>query len=261
METTDIINDPRARRWAAAARWLLLFPLGFVIAPYIFTALFGLAGLLLGVLGMVATWMLRPWVTSVAANLRLKLIKVEAAKNPVETLQAEHLRNAGILEDRKEGIEAMGSAVRTLDQAIDSLQNEFPDSPELPQMREDQAELMGLLQSRSEEWQAAYVTHGEFAKEIKRVGKLWEVSLAAAKARQQSGLTEDEWTAKLKTQTAIDSIRSSLNTQLSSLTTERMQADAERILRGRSVKQAIPDGQATTVNPTSAVRSKPKLKA
>lgn len=250
---TDIINDPRARRWGNAAKWLLLFPLGFVIAPYIFTALFGLLGLVVGVLGMVATWMLRPWVFMKAANLRLKFVKAEAAKNPVDTLQAEHLRQSKILEERKQGLESMSGAIRTLDQAIDSLEREFPDSPELPQMRADQEELMALERSRQQDWQDAYVSLGEFAKEIKRVSKLWEVSLAAAKARQQSGLTEDEWLSKLKTQTSIDAIRTQLNTQLSALSTERMQADADRVLKGKTTK-ALPSSHAQAVIDISATK-------
>ena len=232
--------DPRAKTFGNIAKWLFLAFAFALLGPVFFLAAGGVIGMCLFVGTYVGAWMLRPWVFMKAANLRLKFIKAEAAKNPVETLQSEHLRQSEILEERKKGVDAMAGSIKTLDQAIDSLERDFPDSPELPQMREDQAELTKLLEARSADWQEAYVSLGMFAKEIQRVGKLWEVSLAAARARQQSGLTEDEWLSKLKTQTSIDAIRTNLNTQLSALKTENMQAEAERILKGRVAQRAQP---------------------
>jgi translation initiation factor 2B subunit (eIF-2B alpha/beta/delta family) len=212
---------------------------GFLVAPYIWVAIGGLIGLIaaVGVFGI--TWMTKDWLYMKAGNLRLSLIKAEAAENPVETLQSEHLKQSEQLEERRKGLESMNGACRTLDQAIDSLERDFPDSPELPQMRADQGELLALLESRKQDWQDSYISLGQFANEIKRVGKLWEVSLAAARARQQTGLSQDEWMSKLKTQTSIDAIRTKLNTQLSALSTERMQADAQRILKGQASRAAV----------------------
>lgn len=232
--------DPRAKRLGNIAKYIFLVLGLAVFGPIIWLAVGGLIGLIL--LGGIwtATWMLRPWVFSKAANLRLKLIKHEAAVSPIETLSEEHRKQTIALNERKQGVETMAGAIKTLDQAIDSLQADFPDSAELPQMRADQAELENLLDARREDWKQAYVTLGEFAKEIQRVGKLWDVSLAAAKARQQSGLTEDEWLSKLKTQTAIDAVRTNLNTQLAALNTENMQAEADRILKGKTAAKALP---------------------
>lgn len=255
---TDIINDPRARRWGNAAKWLLLFPLGFVIAPYIFTALFGLFGLVVGVLGMVATWMLRPWVFMKAANLRLKFVKSEAAKNPVETLMNEHRQQSIALDERKKGIDELAAAIKNLDQTIDTLQREFPDSEEIPQLRQDQAELEQLERNRREDWKAAYISLGEFAKEIQRVSRLWEVSLAAERARGKSGLSEDAWMSKLRTQTSLDSIRTNLNTQLAALKTEGMQADADRILKGRSAKALSQSSQNVIDISTKTTQAVPR---
>jgi hypothetical protein len=238
--TSTPITDPRAQRWGSFVKWIVLI-IGFAIfAPVIWLAVGGLFGFILFAAVLLGTWILKEPAYTWAANMRLKLIKAEVAKNPVETLQAEHLRQSTILEDRKKGLESMSGAIRTLKQAINNLEAEFPDSPELPQMREDYTELVRLEKARQEDWQMAFVSLGEFAKEIRRVGKLWEVSLAAARARQQSGLTEDEWLSKMKTETSIDTIRTSLNTQLAALSTERMQADANRILKGRAAAQATP---------------------
>lgn len=239
MSTTSI-TDPRAQRWGNIIKWITLI-LGFaIIGPVVWLAIGGLVGFIIFAAIYLATWMLRKPAEVWAANMRLKMIKQAVAQNPVETLQEEHRKQTIELNNRKKAIEEMGGAIRTLDEAIDSLEREFPDSPELPQMRQDQEELMKLEAARQQDWQEAYIALGEFQREIRRVGKLWEVSLAAARARKQSGIAEEEWMSKMKTETAIDSIRTHLNTQLAALNTERMQSDAQRILKGRQAQQALP---------------------
>ncbi len=251
------VTDPRAQFWGKAVKALAVV-FGFAILGPVFWAAFGGAvGACLCALTWWGTYYMRHWWFMKAANIRLKAIRSEAARNPVETLREEHRRQSVQLEDRKKGVEQLGGAIRTLDQTIDALQAEFPDSPELPQLREDQAELELLHQSRSEEWQAAYVSLGEFDREITRVSRLWEVSLAAARARQQSGLTEEEWMGKLKTQTSLDAIRTNLNTQLAALNTERMQTDAQRILKGKVAAKALPAGtERPVINVTNTAASK-----
>lgn len=240
MDTSTSL-DPRARRWGKVALYTTLtLGLGFAVAPFIWTALSGLAGLIVGAGILLATWIIAPVAENVAANLRLKLIKAEAARNPVESLQVEHLRQSERLDRRKMGIEQMSGAIRTLAETIAKLEREFPESPELKQMKADQAELVGLLNQRNADWQDAYVSLGMFAKEIQRAGRIWEVAQAAAKARQQSGLTEEEWMAELRTKTSLDAIRTNLNTQLAALSTEKMQADADRLLKGKLDAKAVP---------------------
>ena len=82
-----VINDPRARFWGNVAKYGAVLVAGFLVAPYIWVAIGGLIGLIVAVVVILAAWMLRPVAFSFAANMRLKLIKSEAAKNPVETLQ------------------------------------------------------------------------------------------------------------------------------------------------------------------------------
>ena len=94
--------------------------------------------------------MLLPAIQNAAANLRLKLVKSEAARNPVETLQLEHQRQSQMLEERKAAIETMSGAIRTLADTIKKLASEFPDSPELEQMKQDYADLRSIEQSRME---------------------------------------------------------------------------------------------------------------
>lgn len=248
--TSSPLDDARGRRWGNFALYAALAVGGFFIAPFVMTAIGGILGTA-AALALIGTifWAL-PIIQMKAANLRLCLIKHEAASNPVLTLQEEHRRQSVQLEGRKAGIEKMDGAIRTLHQTIDQLEADFPDSPELPQMKSDEADLRGLLASRNQDWQDAFVSLGDFAKEIQRVSRLWDVSLAAAAARQQSGLSQEEWLGKMKTQTAIDAVRNKLNEQLASLNTEKMESDAQRILKGKQAAKA-------TINVTPAQAALP----
>jgi hypothetical protein len=233
--TQSTTLDPRARFWGNIAKWGFLIFACAIFAPFIWLAVGGLVGLVLFVGIATGAWMVRPAVFTLAANTRLKLVKAAAAINPVESLQEEHRRRSVALNDRRAGIETMAGAIKTLKKTIDDLAREFPDDPELPQMLADHQELLSLKQEREQAWLEAHAELGEFEKGIRRASRLWDVSLAAAKARGQSALSEDEWQAKLKTEVAFDTIRSKLDSQLSALSTERLQAEAQRIMRRKSL--------------------------
>jgi hypothetical protein len=232
--------DPRAQRWATLAKWAALLGVGFLVAPYVWIAIGGLVGLLVAGAIMGTTWFCLPWLQMKAANLRLSLIKHEAAVSPVPTLQNEHARQTEALNQRKEGIETLAGANRTVAETISKLEREFPDSPELPQLRQDYADLCDYQTSVEAEWKACYVTLGEFSNEIRRASRLWDAAVAIAKARGLSSLSQEEWTAKLKTETSFDAIRNKLNTGLAGLNVDKMRADADRILKGKQTKNVTP---------------------
>jgi len=225
--------DPRAQMWGKIIRAIALLGVGLVVAPYIFTAITGLAGLAVAGLMLTAGWMLTPWLQAKAINTRLKLIKHEAAVNPVETLQAEHARQTAELESRREGIAVLSGAVRDVVEAIRQLEKEFPNSPDLPQLREDYEQLKIAEKTAKDKWQEAYATLGEFAQEIKQAGRVWTAACAIAKARGLSGLSQAEWEAKLKTETSFGAIRAKLNTNMAALSVDQMKADADTILKGK----------------------------
>lgn len=228
--TNSLITDPRARRWGNAAKWLLLFPLGFIVAPYVLTAILGLVGLLVGIGVIIATWMLRPWVFAKAANLRLKLIKHEAAKNPVETLQVELQRRSEALDERKQAIGKLNGAIKTLEEKVDIIADKYGKNDRAYiQLSQQAKDLNRVADNRETKWQAAFVQLKRFEQEIERASMVWDAAMAAAAANETSGLTEEDLMAKLKTETSLDSIRTTFNETLASLDTDLLQSDAERL--------------------------------
>lgn len=251
MNTNTLVNDPRAKRWGAAAKWLLLFPVGFVIAPYVFTALWGLAGLVIGVLGMVATKMLAPWVYAKAANIRLKLIKAEASKNPVETLQDDLRTKTVALDERKTNIEKLNGQIRTFADKVDDIKSRYgPGDPGFVKLSADLTDLRRIYAHRCEKWKAARAQLERFGEEIERANMIWEAGQAAAAARETSGLTEEEFFAKLRTDTAFDAIQSSYNEALASLDTAML----DEPVKALPAPDARPVIELTSAQPSKVAR-------
>lgn len=216
----QLINDPRARFWGNLAKYGALLVAGFFVAPYIWVAIGGLIGLIVAVGVILAAWMVRPVVFSFAANMRLKLIKAEAAKNPVETLQNDLKDKAAALGQRKDAIETLNSQIRTFSDKVDEIHATYgaQDAGYLKLSR-DLADLRRVYAHRCEKWKEAREQLRLYEEEIKRANMIWEAAQAAAAARETSGLTEDEFYAKLRAETAFEAIKKSYNDALASLDT------------------------------------------
>lgn len=220
MNTNNINLDPRVRRWGVVAKYVAILTVGFFIAPYIFTAITGLVGLGIAVAICGVTWMVLPALESFAQNMRLKLIKGEAARNPVEVLQVD-LRNKTVaLGERKEAIERLNGKIRTFADKVDAIrQKHGPQDTDYLKMTADLADLKRLSAHRIEKWKEAQQSLVRYSESIDRAGMIWDAAQAAASARESAGLSEEDFYAKLRSETAFDAIQSSYNEALASLDT------------------------------------------
>lgn len=230
MSTIDT-TDPRAKRWAAATKYGAILVVGFFVAPYIWVAIGGLLGIAAASLLIGGSWMLLPWLGLKAGNLRLSLVKHEAAVNPVPTLQNELQRQQQALDERKTAIGRLQGQISTFEDKLGVLGKRFGKADDsYVKMLTQLGSLKRVLQNREDKWQAAFVQVGKFEQEIERASMIWDAAQAAAAAQESSGLTEADFMAKLKTETALDSIRSTFNDTIASLDTDLMQNDAEKML-------------------------------
>lgn len=222
MTTTNqaIFNDPRAKRWGNFAKYAALLVVGFFVAPFIWVAIGGLIGLIAAALLMGGVWMSRHWIYSVMANARLKLVKAEARKNPVETLEEDLRRKHVALDERKTNIEKLNAQIRTFADKVDDILNRYGKTDTgYVKLSRDLSDLKRIYKHRCDKWNEARQSLDRFAEEIDRAKMIWEAACAAAAARETSGLTEDEFFAKLKTETAFDTIQDNYNQALASLDT------------------------------------------
>ena len=93
ITTVERTPQQQASRWRTIVICVGAVILGLVVAPFIFVAIAGLVGLTvaLAIAAVVtlAGWALLPYAGMVAANWKIKLLKREASRNPVETMQNE----------------------------------------------------------------------------------------------------------------------------------------------------------------------------
>lgn len=227
--TSSTTLDPRARRWAFVAKGAALLGVGLFAAPFIWTAIGGLIGLIAAGLVMGVTWMVLPAIGNAAANMRLKLIKAEAARNPVETLQNDLRDKTVALNVRKTNIERLNGQIRTFADKVDDIKSHYGagDSGYI-KLSADLVDLRRVAAHRAAKWKEAKAQLDRFAEEIDRAGMIWDAANAAAAARESSGLSEDEFYAKLRTETAFDSIQNGYNEALASLDTSMLEDPVER---------------------------------
>ncbi len=231
-----IFSDPRAKRWGNFAKILALLVVGFFVAPFIWVAIGGLIGLIVALVLVGGAWMSRHWVYSVAANARLNLIKAEARKNPVETLEEDLRRKHVALDERKTNIEKLNAQIRTFGDKVDDILNRYgKEDPSYIKLSRDLLDLKRIYKHRCDKWNEALNSLERFAEEIDRAKMIWEAACAAAAARETSGLTEDEFFAKLKTETAFDTIQDNYNQALASLDTALLDEPNQPPTLGKAV--------------------------
>lgn len=203
--------------------------IGFAVAPFIFTAIGGLIGLGVAAAILGTTWMMLPALQSGAANMRLKLIKAEAARNPVETLQLDLRDKTVALDERKTAIERLNGQIRTFGDKVDGIKAKYgPQDSAYLKLAADLVDLKRVAAQRAVKWKEARVQLERYEESIQRAGMIWDAGQAAAAAHESSGLSEDEFYARLRAETAFDAIQTSYNEALASLDTSMLDSDTER---------------------------------
>lgn len=238
MSNIPLAPEQRAKRWGFVAKWAAFAIAGFLFAPYVMLTITGMLGLL--VAGAIAglTWVTLPAIESGATNLRLKLIKSEAAKNPIETLENEYLRRQLLLGERKQAIETFDAKTHTFGDKLDGFKRKYPSESAKFQAQYDQMNL--LLHRQRDQWIEANKGLNMFNNEIEKAKAMWDMALAAAAAQAGSGLTNEDFYAKLKVETALDSVQDGMNRSFSQLDTLLMEGDNDHPALENTAQAALP---------------------
>lgn len=218
MNQNDI--DKKRKRTELLVKGGILCVAAFFFAPIAATVIQGLAGLIVVTIIGCGSVFVAPLIAQRAGNFRLKLIKAEAAKNPMETLQNDLREKTIALDNRKTAIKTLDAKIRTFSDKVDGLKDRFgaQDSAYI-KMSHDLIDLRRVLTSSSDKWNEAQRQLGLYSNEVDRAGMIWDAAQAAAAAQESSGLTEGEFYAKLKSETAFTSIQDNYNSALASLDT------------------------------------------
>jgi hypothetical protein len=232
--------EQRAQKWGTVAKWAAFAIVGFLVSPFILATIEGMLGLL--VAGAIAggVYFAMPALQSAAINMRLKMIKAEAAKNPIETLEAEYLRRADLLDQRKTAIGNFDAKTRTFGDKLDGFKRDYP--TEAPKYQQIYDNMLLLLKRQNQQWMIAAKGLKAFDGEIKKAKAMWAMAIAANEAQAGSGLGDDQFYAKLKTETALDAIQDGMNGAFSQLDTLLLEADNDgaSALPAASTQAALP---------------------
>lgn len=188
---------------------------GFVVAPVIFLTIKGLIGLIVAAGISMTVINFTPWFAVKLANWRLKALKHEAMKNPIETLQNNYKDRLGALQRFREAINSFSSEIKSFTEKLGDFKKRYPD--EADKFDGQLAQMKQLLALRSGKYQEAKANLEQYELEIQKADSIWQMATAAAAMSKAAGVDADEFYAKIQVETALDSVQKSLNVAFADL--------------------------------------------
>ncbi len=216
--------NAKKERLATAAKWGLAGLAALIVSPIIFLVIKGAIGLAVASIVGLAIVNFAPAVSMWFANQKLKAIKAEAARNPVETLQnvyAERLQKKNLF---KQQITAFRAKVEGFAEKVQGFAESFP--KDAPKFEQQLVAMRALLARRELKYKAVKSELEKFELVIQRADALWKMGLAAAEMNAAAGAFDgDQMMQRIKTETALESVTDSVNLAFSELESDLMEGD------------------------------------
>ncbi len=231
-DTSSPLSDPRAKRWGTFVKYAGLLLLGFIVAPYVFTAIAGLIGLAVAGALIGGYWIAMPKVETWAANMRLKLVKAEAAKNPIETLENDFHERTQKLNDNKNRLAMLIAKTEGFGSQLEQFKKLAPSRA--AKFEEVYAKMHQLCNLTGSELKKAKDALKDREGQIEIAKAEWGMALSAKDLTKDAGQIEQDFLAKLKTDTAFCAVTDGMNNAFA------------------QVDILLLEGESTTINVTPA---------
>jgi hypothetical protein len=208
-------NEERRKRIEKIVKVIGVGVVGLFVAPYVLISIKGLIGLAIaGFLSFIIINFI-PVVASMVANWRLKALKAEANRNPVETLQNDWNRKNSKIQEFRQSVVTFRGKIETFGSKLEKFDDKHPEEAErfrliLNKMKE-------LLGFRERKLSGAQRDLELYKSDIEKAGDIWEMGQVANEMAEAAGMTEDEFFAEIQKKTAIDSIQNNINTAIAEL--------------------------------------------
>lgn len=216
----------------------------FLIAPIVFMIVKGIVGLAIaGVVGLVVV-NAAPVLAMKLANWKLGMLKGEAGKNPIETLQLQEIQQGKDLEEFANKITLFDSEVATYEQIL-VRENEDPNTNDI---------LIGmkrLLTYRRTKYQEAQRETVNFSTQVREAERKYRLALAAQRVTKAAGSTEVDILNKILKEIAFNSVQNNVNTAMSELRTAIMKEDIQ------ASYATAPDAKVSSITSLPNKPSKP----
>ena len=117
------------------------------------------------------------WLTLKGANFFLRLMKDEAARNPIETMQNTHLERAQDLENAAEEIAKLSGQISTFAGQVREHKTKFGDEGDLQALEEALALMRKAYGELEQNYKVAEAAHKEYGRKIAIAQSKWKMAL------------------------------------------------------------------------------------
>ena len=202
-------NSPASPNYEAIVRWAIVLVVAVVIAPFIFLAVKGIVGLALAFLVGSIVIQLAPVFTIKLKNYRLKEIKREVRKNPIETLQNAYIESAKRLAQADANIVESDTAIRNFDARNAIFSKRYPEeAPTYAAISQKLHQGLVLLKTRQ---QTARLALENTRAQIDKANAIYEMAKSAQHAMQLSQPAEQQVFDQIVKDIAFDQVETELH--------------------------------------------------
>lgn len=238
------INERKARiqKWATVG---LIGLIGLIVSPFIYMAITGLIGLAIaaGVGLTIVTF--TPYVSMKLANWRVKAIMHEAGENPIETMVNLLAAKKQAFNVFKENVETAVTARDTFKTKCVAFAKKYPERAD--EFNKQLHMMTTLVERKKDALTDAMLSLQEGQIKLEEMKAYWDMSQAAQAANMAAGMDTGDLYEKLKADTAVDAVFTSMNRAFAQL----------------EVAAALDDTQVLEYNPSEtfnmSVSSKQKV--
>jgi len=215
---------------------------GFIVSPIIFFVIQGLIGLVIAAgigLACIAT---APMIGLKVANWRMKGVKAEASKNPVETRWNLYNERVKALEAYASEIQRFTAKLGIFETQLAKLRQDYPDEVE-PFERMVKAMTQLKLQ-REAEYRRAREALDKHKRETEKAERIWTMAMAARDLGEAANMKIDPL-KEIAEKTALDAVELEMNNSFAQL---------DRLMLERVEETSVPASLVIDITPAK-VRS------
>lgn len=208
-------NEAKRKRIEFWTKGLGLAVVGFIVAPFVFIAIKGLIGLVVAATIGCGIVFFLPVVAAKFANWRLKALKAEATKNPVETLQNDfRIRQEKVYQFR-DNIKNFFAEIENFANEVEIMKSSHP--KDAAKFEVTLNKMRGVYAIRQQKYEQAKKQLVAYEQEIERANAIWNMAQSANRLGEAAGMTDSDFLQKIMSETALDSVQKNLNFALAEL--------------------------------------------
>jgi len=224
-------NEDQKQKFITIAKWGITIIAVAIMAPVAWMAVTGMVGIALaagiGLVGINAA----PVIELKLANAKYRALDAErvehidkvstaAATNPIETLIQQSMEKRQASDQFKQAITVFRTEVKNFSDQIATFAKEYPD--DVARFQTQQDAMNKLLKFREDRYKQLQVELDNFDAAIKRAQAMWKMSQAAQKMNKLAGMELGDPFEKIKADSAINSVMTSMNKAFAEMETALM---------------------------------------